>query len=296
MVTPTSESALAGVYLYKQRKNVVNNEAIMEHAKEHLTKLVDLRCDEAATRSEWLEAKEYAAECKKRFEGARQKISSYLKDITEDTMFDKKPAKEKETKVKASEQTELKPVWPFPLPDGMRNLTLDEISKRDDVKSFSATLVGSARDKGFKVAGDVEVFCAGTDKAAKLTDLATLGIKKLLDEVGQRQGTILLNALADVKAKWVEPAKAEAEKPEGWPFPVAAPLCDHSISQVANKFPKSITTPAAGKLVEAGVTTISDLNAKLTDNSDAFLVGIIGPGPTKKLVKAIADYVVADGQ
>lgn len=211
-------------------------------------------------------------------------------------MFDKAKASNEKSKVKASEQTELKPVWPFPLPDGMRKLTLEEISKRDDVKSFSATLVGSARDKGYKTAGDVELACGGSEKTAKITDHATTAIRKLLEQLGQRQGTIILNALADVKAKWVEPAKAEAEKPEGWPFPVAAPLSDHSISQVANKFPKAITTPVAGKLVEAGVTTISYLNSKLTDNSDAFLVGIIGPGPAKKLVKAIADYVAADGQ
>lgn len=273
----------------------MDNAAIMEHAKEHLTKLVDLRSDEAATRSEWLEAKEYAAECKKRFEGARQKISSYLKDITEDTMFDKAKA-EKETKVKASEQTELKPVWPFPLPESMRSLTLDDVSKRDEVKGLSAMIVGSARDKGYKTAGDVEDACGGSEKTAKITDHAATAIRKLLEQIGQRQGTVLLNALADVKAKWVEPSKEEAKKPEGWPFPVVDYLADHSISQVANKYPKCVTTAAAGKLVEADITTIGDLNEKLADGDSGFLVGIIGPGPAKKLIDAIAKYVAEEGE
>lgn len=272
----------------------MNNEAIMEHAKEHLSKLVELRSEEASTRSEYLEAKEFAAECKKRFEGARQKISSYLKDITEDTMFDKaKVNNAKETKVKASEQTELKPVWPFPLTDSMRKMPLADIANADGVQGFSSMLIASMKDKGFSIAGDVETYCAGTDPNAKLTDLAAEGIKRFLTQVGQRQGAIVLNAIATVKAKQPAetPQASTVEKPEGWPFPVDAPLSDHSIGQVGQKYPKAITTAAAAKLVEAGVTTISDLNDKLTNGDSGFLIGIIGPGPTKKLIKAIADYV-----
>lgn len=266
---------------------------VLTDSPQHISKLIGLRHALAESSSEYLQAAQFAKECKKQVDADQTKLNNYINYLTEQKMFDKK-SEEEPVKHAKTEPVELKPVWPFPLPDGMRKLTIDEISKRDEVKQLSATLVGSARDKGFKVAGDVEVFCAGTDKASKLTDLATLGIKKLLDEVGQRQGTILLNALADVKAKWAEPAKTETDKPEGWPFPVAAPLCDHSIGQVGAKYPKVLTTAAAAKLVEAGVTTISDLNEKLTNNDSAFLVGIIGPGPAKKLVKAIADYVVAE--
>lgn len=256
----------------------------LKDSPQHITRLIELRGSIAEARAEYLDAAEHAKECKKTYEGARQKFENYLKDLVTPNMFDGAKGG-KEAKVK-TEQTELQPVWPFPLPDDLRSIGLGDVSMNPNVKSFSAMIVGSLGDKGLKTAGDVEKFCCGDGKFTDPT-LAKAAIEKFLNEIGKRQGAIVLNALADVKAKW----KPEAGKTKDWPFPVDAPLCDHSISQVANKYPKLVTTAAATKLAEANVTTISDLNTKLAGGDSGFLIGIIGPGPAKKLIEAIVKYV-----
>jgi hypothetical protein len=262
---------------------------VLTDSPHHIAKLVELRRALAESAAEYMQAVQYKNDCKKQVDADQTKLNNYINDLTEEKMFDKKV--EGEVKHAKTEPVELKPVWPFPLPEGMRGLTLEAIAEREEVKNFGKTLVSSLRDKGFKVAGDVEVFCGGDNKNAKLTDHASKGIEKFLAEIGQRQGTITLNALSDVKAKWVEPAAEASKKPEGWPFPVAAPFDQHTISQVTGKYPKAITTPAAAKLVEAGITRLEHLNEQLKGGDSGPLLSLIGPGPAKKLIEAVCKYI-----
>lgn len=264
---------------------------VLKDSPQHLTKLLELRKAVTESRADYLDAKEHANECKKAFEGARQKIENYLKDLTEANMFDKAEGKGKgkEAAVK-TEQTELTPVWPFPLPADLREITLGDISCNEKVSGFSAMIAGSLRDKDLKTAGDVEKFCCGDGKFTDPT-LAKQAMEKFLETIGKKQGSIVLNALATVKANWTTPKKGKAGKVD-WPFPVDGAIAGHTLSQVNEKFPKTLTTAALTKLAESGYLKISDLNT-LTDAKE--LSGIVGPGPAKKLVEAVGKYV-AEGK
>jgi len=257
-------------------------DVVMKDAPQHMTKLIELRKSITEARAEFLDAKEHANECKKAFEGARQKVENYLKDLTESNMFDKTKGKGKEAAVK-TEQTELNPVWPFPLTADLREIGLGDVSMNPNVKSFSAMLVGRLADKGMKTAGDVEKFCCGDGKFTDPT-LAKQAMEKFLDEVGKKQGCIVLNALAAVKANW-KPANG---KKKDWPFPVDGAIAGHTLGQLNEKFPKTLTTAALTKLAEADYLKISDLNTMMDAKE---LTGIIGPGPAKKLVEAVVKYV-----
>lgn len=258
---------------------------VLKESPKHMTKLLELRGNVSTSRAEYLDAKEHFSECKKRYEGDRQKIDNYLKDLTEETVI----TKERKAEPVKVEQTELNPVWPFPLPDDLREIGLGDVSANEKVAGFSAMIVGSLRDKGMKTAGDVEKFCCGD---AKFTDptLAKQAMDKFLEAIGKKQGTIVLNALATVKANW-KPATGKAGKVD-WPFPVDGAIAGHTLSQVNEKFPKTLTTAALTKLAESGYLKISDLNT-LTDAKE--LTGIIGPNPAKKLVEAVGKFV-AEGK